>query len=87
MMETWDSVKSQVPKALGKGTPAQQIAASGVISVVVIASSLVSAGATLVLLVPLGFLMVIGIARLIPAVDDTWSRDSTGDTQWSLRKR
>lgn len=62
-------LRAQVPRALGFGTPQQQITASLVIAVAMILASLgILTVAALVMIVPL----LVGVARFVPAVEARW---------------
>lgn len=58
--------------ALGMGSPGEQILATTIVGVVVLVSSTVSLGATLVLLPVVAFWWLIGWFRLIPGVNGYW---------------
>lgn len=64
---------SQIPKALGKGTPRQQVTASVTIAIVMVVASIgFLTPAALLLLIPFS----IGFLRMVPAINDQWSRIS-----------
>jgi len=73
--QTWLPTVMRVGKyAVGTGSAAEQIIASGIIITGAIASSALTFGATLFLVfITLPFL-AIGFLRLIPAVNDLWPR-------------
>lgn len=65
-------IEDQTLKLVGTGTPGEQIAAAIVLAVIIIASSSVTLGWTLVL-VPVAILFAgIGILRLVPWIDRRW---------------
>lgn len=89
-MDTLADVKKSIPHAFGAGTPQQQVVSSAFLAVVAFASSLVSAGATLVFVALFGLTGLWGLIRLIPAANDAHNsgRDKLGGgDSWSLRER
>lgn len=64
---------AQVPRALGLGSPQEQVIASLVLTVVAVLSSIISLGATLVLAAFFLFITLpIGLIRHVPPVEDHW---------------
>lgn len=61
-----------VPRALGRGTPRQQILSSIILGIIVVFTSPLSGFASLVLLVPLTGTLLWGILRWVPAVNSAW---------------
>jgi len=57
---------------LGMGTPGQQMLGSTIVGVVVLVSSSVSFGVTLILLPIVVFWFLVGALRLIPFVNSLW---------------
>lgn len=68
-----------VPKALGFRGARNQVYGSVTLAILAILSSFISAGATLVLLVPLVFTLSIGLLRMVPWVDSkiSWGVEKT----------
>jgi len=70
VLETWNQLVAALPQAFGiKGGPQDQIVSSVLLAVISIASSVVTAGATLVLVAVFAGTAGVGFLRLIPAVD------------------
>ena len=65
-------IERQTLNLVGVGDPVEQIVAAAILGVLIIASSSITLGWTLVL-VPVALLFgLIGIVRLIPAVDELY---------------
>lgn len=65
-------LEEQVSKLIGSGTPGEQIAASLVLGVLLIATSSIGLVFTLILLWIPALTLGIGVLRLIPAVDGAY---------------
>ena len=61
-----------IPRALGRGTPRQQILSSIILGIIVVFTSPFSGFASLVLLVPLAGTLLWGVLRWVPAVNSAW---------------
>lgn len=71
--ETWlPAIMDVGTKAVGTGTPAEQIVAASVILVFAISASFVTLGATVLLIFLVIPFLFIGFLRLIPPVDAVW---------------
>lgn len=87
-LDTWGKIKRSVPEAFGtRGDATAQITSSIMLGALAFASSVVTAGATVVLVGLFALTGLVGVLRLIPAVGDTFEnvRDgaSRGGESWT----
>ena len=91
-LQTWEKLKTAVPEAFGiRGTPQDQVTSSVLLAGVSVASSVVTAGATLVLVAVFALTALIGLARMVPAIGArfTSGRDTAkngGGRSWRGRR-
>lgn len=69
---------NQFHRAIGWGSPGEQVVASIVLAIAAIVTSAVTAGLTLVLVAVFAITFLIGSARFIPAVDQQWPLSPPG---------
>lgn len=71
--ETWvPTIMDVGQRAIGTGTPAEQIVASALILVVAISASFVTLGATVLLIFIVLPFLFIGFLRLVPPINRLW---------------
>ena len=75
-LPSYDGIASKATKfgrwGIGMGTPAQQILATTIVFFALVATSAISAGATLVLAPVVAFWWILGVFRLVPGVNQFW---------------
>jgi len=75
IVSTYHWLRSQLPRAVGFGTPQEQITASIVIAVAMVITSL---GTLTVLAAFMIIPLSVGVARLIPVVNEWWPFTNRG---------
>lgn len=72
IVSTWEWLKQQVPRAVGLGTPQEQLSASVVLAIAAVLTSLFTGGVTLFFVAVFAVTFGVGVLRLVPVVDDLW---------------
>lgn len=89
--EKINQILGLIPLAFGTGTAQEQVVASVVLGSAAYVSSLVTFGATLVLVGLFSLTGLVGVLRMVPAIGDTFdnARDSVsnGGGEWTRRRR